>query len=156
MLRIEPAAWRTMVRHACAAYPKECCGILRGAEGDVRQIVEAIPCDNVYAGDQKDRFQVDARQQLAAELREFEDGHMVLGFYHSHPDSGAYFSATDRQNTLSFYSNVVISVRNGEFAGAACFRVDGGRENAIAEEMTYGEDPDPHGAPAVHGRPERG
>lgn len=145
-----------MLRHAESAYPKECCGILRGAEGEIREIVEAIPCDNVYAGDQKDRFLIDPKQQLAAERKEFEDGYQVLGFYHSHPDCGAYFSDTDRQNTLSFYSNVVLSVRNGAFAGAACFRVDSENTKAIPEEITYGENPDPDRAAAVHVRTERG
>jgi proteasome lid subunit RPN8/RPN11 len=155
MIRIDPQAWRVMVQHARMTYPKECCGILRGAEGEVREIVEAIPCENVYTGDQKDRFLVDPKQLLAAEKKEFADGLSVLGFYHSHPDCGAYFSDTDRTNTWSHYSNVVLSVRNGEFADAACFRVNEDRTKAIPEEMSYGEDSDSDRAAAVHGRSER-
>ena len=97
MIRIEPAAWTAMTAHLEAAWPKEGCGILLGKEQDGSRVVsEAVPCRNAYEGEQADRFQLDPKEQIAADRRARELGLDVLGFFHSHPDCDAYFSATDR------------------------------------------------------------
>lgn len=134
MIRIDPEAWRVMVEHARQAYPAECCGLLLGsAEGDHRRMREAVPCRNVWEGDQKDRFRIDPEEQLRVQSGARQRGLDLLGVYHSHPDSEAYFSRTDLENSCPWYANVVLSVRQGEFAGAACFNVDFDQTTATAE-----------------------
>jgi proteasome lid subunit RPN8/RPN11 len=146
MLTITEEAWRTMLAHARAEYPRECCGVLLGTldgDDDVRTATVAVACRNAYEGDRKDRFLVDPGDQLAAQKRARAEDLEVLGFFHSHPDEAAYFSSTDLAHSLHWYSNVVISVRGGEVAGAACFRVDEERTRAEAEALAL---PDEIGA----------
>ena len=35
----------------------------------------------------------------------FKDGYIVVGWYHSHPNLGAYFSATDRSTQRAFFNH---------------------------------------------------
>lgn len=124
-----------MVRHALSCYPRECCGILIGKESEEWRVAEeAVACQNAYEGDQSDRFLIDPKDQLAAQKDSRARGLEVLGFFHSHPDEGAYFSKTDLANHWPGYSNVVLSVRQGAFAEAKCFRVTGFDQTASEEE----------------------
>jgi len=138
MIRIEREAWRVMVDHALACFPKECCGIMIGAvDGDTRTASQAVPCANVYEGDQKDRFQLDPNDQVAAERKARQLGLNVLGFFHSHPNEDAYFSATDLKNSWPWYSNVVVSIRDGRFSGAKSFIASEDQASAAPEELHY-------------------
>jgi proteasome lid subunit RPN8/RPN11 len=139
MIRIEQPAWGVMLEHATRAYPRECCGILLGvetAEGE-REVTVAIPCRNAYDGDQSDRFLIDPEDQFTADRRARADGLDVLGFFHSHPDHGMYFSQTDLKNSWPWYSNIVISIRKGEFDTAGAFRADEGQTAATPEELVH-------------------
>lgn len=141
MLTITEEAWQVMLAHACEAYPRECCGVLLGTlddeSGELRTATVATPCRNAYEGDQSDRFFIDPGDQLAAQKRARAEGLEVLGFFHSHPDDDAYFSATDLANSWPWYSNVVLSVRKGEYAGVACFRADEERTRSEVETLIH-------------------
>ncbi len=127
-----------MREHALASFPKECCGILLGSVDDPRRVcTEAIPCRNAYEGDQKDRFQLDPKDQLAADRRARELGLSVIGFFHSHPNADAYFSSTDLKNSWPWYSNVVMSIWNGEFKDAKAFIANDDQTAADPEELQY-------------------
>ena len=136
MIKIEPAAWETMLAHAVEAYPRECCGILLGTEDspEQRAATAAIRCRNAYEGDQSDRFAIDPKEQLEAVRRARAEGLDVLGFFHSHPDHGMYFSATDLKNSWPWYSNIVISIEKGQFASAGSFRANEDQSLATSEE----------------------
>jgi|WetSurMetagenome_2_1015567.scaffolds.fasta_scaffold355185_1 proteasome lid subunit RPN8/RPN11 len=140
MIQIRNAAWRTLLPHLVSAYPKEGCGLLLGTDGPAGRVaLIAVPSPNAYDGEQKDRFLLEPKVQLSAEKLAREEGLDVIGIFHSHPDCDAYFSATDRENTWSFYSNLVVSIRAGAYADAACFRVDDERTRAIPEEFSIEE-----------------
>jgi proteasome lid subunit RPN8/RPN11 len=139
MIRIEAAAWQVMLDHARAAYPRECCGILLGVEQEDGQRVatSAFPSRNAYEGDQSDRFVIDPRDQVRANLKSRSENIDILGFFHSHPDCDAYFSATDLKHSWPWYSNVVLSIRQGELAGAAAFRASDDQSRSEPEELLY-------------------
>lgn len=105
----------------------------REEAGGRRCATIAVPCRNAWDGDQKDRFLIEPKDQIAAEKRARAEGLDVLGFFHSHPDDEAFFSRTDLENGWPWYTNCVVSVRHGEYAGAACFRVREDRSAADAE-----------------------
>lgn len=134
MIEIESAAWQTMVAHARAAYPKECCGIMTGHEN---KVTVAIPCKNVYQGDQKDRFEIDTADIHRVQRESREKGVDLIGFFHSHPDEGAYFSSTDLKNASPWHAHVVLSIRQGEFREAKAFRVDLDLTASTEEELTW-------------------
>ncbi|MDW8356262.1 MAG: M67 family metallopeptidase, partial [Bryobacterales bacterium] len=122
MISIEPQAWAAMLAHAKAAYPKECCGMLVGsADG---RVTEAVACENVYEGDQRDRFQIRTDDILRVQREAHTGGRHLIGFFHSHPDAEAYFSKTDLANASPWHAHVVLSLQRGEFAGAKAYRVD--------------------------------
>ena len=127
-----------MAGHGKTCFPKECCGIMLGTwDGESREVTLAIPCKNAYDGEQKDRFQLDPRDQLAADRRARELGLSVLGFFHSHPNEDSYFSSTDLANSWPWYSNVVMSIRDGEFAVARSFIANDDQTSAKVEEIDY-------------------
>ena len=139
MIRIEEAAWQAMLSHARNAYPKECCGILLGVEleGGERLVTSAYASRNAYEGDQSDRFLIDPRDQVKANLKSRAEGIDILGFFHSHPDCDAYFSATDLKNSWPWYSNVVLSIRGGEFADAKAFRANEDQSQSEHEKLVH-------------------
>lgn len=138
MLKIEPGPWQAMLDHARAAYPRECCGILLGTlNGESRTVTSAVPCRNAYEGDQSDRFLIHTEDQLAAQKRARVEDLEVLGFFHSHPDCDAYFSATDLKHSWPWYSNVVVSIMKGEFNRAACFRANDDQSASEPEELHH-------------------
>jgi proteasome lid subunit RPN8/RPN11 len=139
MIELTSPAWDVMSRHASACYPNECCGILLGVEDAAgrRTATQAVACRNAYEGEQRDRFTIDPKDQLAAERESRAQGLGVLGFFHSHPDEGAYFSQTDLKNHWPFYSNVVMSVRAGVVVDAKCFRVDVDQTASEEEDLLW-------------------
>ena len=139
MIRIEEQAWQAMLAHAVETYPRECCGVLLGQESETegRTVTEARACRNAYEGDQSDRFLIDPRDQLAAERKARTEGLDVLGYFHSHPDHGMYFSATDLKNSWPWYSNIVLSIRKGVFEEAGAFRANDDQTLATPEELVH-------------------
>ena len=140
MLRIERAPWREMVEHAEATYPNECVGVLLGATQDGQKTVQAaLRMENVMPGSQRERYELDHRQLLAADAEADRRGLEVIGIYHSHPDCDAYFSATDLKNSSPWYSFVVLSIRNGRYDHAGSFLPDADQIRADPEEIILAE-----------------
>ena len=81
----------TLVDHARASAPKECCGLLLG-RGD--EIVEAFRARNV-ADEPRSRFLIDPADHFAGLRAARARGLEVVGFYHSHPASPPEPSARD-------------------------------------------------------------
>jgi proteasome lid subunit RPN8/RPN11 len=80
-----------MIAHARNAAPAECCGVLIGTAD---RIVEAVPTRNI--AESPTRFLIEPRDHIEARRRARGRGLEVVGFYHSHPQSMAEPSATDR------------------------------------------------------------
>jgi proteasome lid subunit RPN8/RPN11 len=120
-----------------AEYPSECCGVLltRDTPAPDRLLMQ---CRNIqdelhakdpvrHPRDSRTAYFIDPTDLLTIGRRE-GDGYRVATIYHSHVDTGAYFSATDRQNALiegePAYPDavyVVLSVIERRVADAAAF-----------------------------------
>jgi proteasome lid subunit RPN8/RPN11 len=81
-----------LLAEACAAQPREACGLLLG-HGD--QIDTIQPCTNVHP-DPERHFEIDPRALIAAHRAAREGGPQVIGYYHSHPSGPPEPSAADR------------------------------------------------------------
>lgn len=126
-LRIAREAWDAIVAHAVAAYPEECCGAMLGAGDEVRL---TVPLANA-AGSRRTRYAILPEELLAA-TREARDQNLrITGIYHSHPDGEAGFSEADLKNCCPWYAFLVLSVREGVFAGAACWRPNAEQTAAV-------------------------
>ena len=147
MIQITDEPWQVMVEHACSTYPIVCCGVMLGttmtaAQPDAspaKEIVRAIPLENVYEGGQADRYEIRPTDLLRAEREARENGLTMLGIYHSHPDCAAFFSKTDLENSCPWYTFLVISVEQGEFKEANCFQPNADCTSAAAEILVIPE-----------------
>jgi proteasome lid subunit RPN8/RPN11 len=61
---------------------------------------------------------------MRAEKKAGEEGLLVLGFYHSHPDAPARPSEYDRQHAWPFYSYVIVSIAKGTPVDMTCWLLD--------------------------------
>ncbi len=125
-----------MVRHAETEYAGECCGVLLGEKGGEGRLVKrAVACVNSSGESRSSRFLIDPEELLEVRQRARTAGLDVIGFYHSHPDRGAYFSESDLRNCWPRFVNIVLSVEQGRFREAKAFRVDEGQSRAEEEEL---------------------
>ena len=76
--------------HASECQPLECCGLLLGTSDHITQ---AVRSPNIAEG--PTRFLLDPRTHIEARRTARNQGLQVIGFYHSHPHSQPYPSATD-------------------------------------------------------------
>ncbi|MBI4876997.1 MAG: M67 family metallopeptidase [Acidobacteria bacterium] len=131
-LCIRPDAWAVMLEHSRSAYPEECCGAMLGQDREVR---EAVPLTNSFAGSRRNRYEIRPEELLAATRAARDRGLRILGIYHSHPGRDAHFSAADLKNSCPWYCFLVLSMRRGEFHHAACWRPN--TAQTAAEEIGY-------------------
>jgi proteasome lid subunit RPN8/RPN11 len=121
-----PADVRERLRElALAAYPREACGLLLGRVESARRLAEVVhPARNLNVERAHDRYELDPRDQLAAERAARDGGREVLGVWHTHPDHPATPSETDRAAAWSGWSYLILSVVRGELADLRSWRLD--------------------------------
>lgn len=114
-------------RHGEDAYPAECCGILLGKfEGDGRRVYSIVPCQNACADGRSTHFVIDPREVIQAQRAGRDLGLEIVGFYHSHPDHPAQWSATDLAEAHWFgCSYVITGVEKGKAAITNSFELTG-------------------------------
>lgn len=82
--------------HGEETYPHECCGALLGkptAEG--WKVNRAIRAGNTRTDSAHNRYNIAPLELVRIERSAREQGLEIAGFYHSHPDHPAQWSATD-------------------------------------------------------------
>jgi len=138
MIRIESEPWAAMVSHARQTYPNECCGAMLGSvDGEQKLVLAAMPLENAYAGAQASRYELRPEDLLSADKAARARRMELIGIYHSHPDSDAYFSTTDLRNSCPWYSFVVLSIQKGEFHHANSWLPNYEQTEAAKEELSY-------------------
>jgi len=100
--------------------PHECCGLLLG-RGDA--VEEVFPGRNVDETPQT-RYVMDPRDQLRAFRLMDERGWDLVGIYHSHPQTDAYPSETDKSRALYPEARyVIVSLREPANPQVRAFRL---------------------------------
>jgi proteasome lid subunit RPN8/RPN11 len=138
---------RQICEQAEAEYPSECCGVIM-TRGDERQVLRFRNMQDEMHRVDPERFPRTGRKAYYVGLEDHRrmDALVAAGFataviYHSHPDAGAYFSATDREQAAPTpkagarsgppprrepvwpgVSYLVVSVVNGQARELAVFR----------------------------------
>jgi proteasome lid subunit RPN8/RPN11 len=79
-----------VIAHAVECRPRECCGILLGTADHISEAVRAA-----NLAESPTRFLIDPKAHIDARQKARARGLHVVGFYHSHPHSPAFPSATD-------------------------------------------------------------
>ncbi len=125
MMYLKPAALDALRRHAEAAYPDECCGVLLGrATGAVREVEAAVAAPNALPdATRREGFVISADTVLAAERLARRCGLAIVGFYHSHPESAPIPSPRDRAGGWAGYSALIVSVADGRCRALRSWRL---------------------------------
>jgi len=149
MLRISQSALEELRRHGEETYPNECCGVLLGkVEGEARRVTSAERCDNTRSDSPQNRYNIDPKELIRIQREARERREDVVGFYHSHPDHPARWSATDLAEAHWIGCSYVITAVEGGLAGRTCsFELAGQSEEEkhfLDEEI----EPFPLAAPA--------
>jgi proteasome lid subunit RPN8/RPN11 len=134
MIQIPKESLDTMITWVQEGYPFECCGIL-GGKADKNEVVSVLPAKNLNEDRKKDRYLMNPADIVKAEKAFRDSKHDILGYYHSHPDHGAYFSETDRANGWPEYFYIVFSVMKGKVEEYKCWRMNKKTEQFEEEEI---------------------
>jgi proteasome lid subunit RPN8/RPN11 len=121
-------------REAERAYPAECCGVLAGRAGEVKEVLRLVPAMNRRTDDPH-RYLIspDDMRLIEAELR--SSGQEVLGSYHSHPDHPAAPSAFDIEQAWPWYSYIIARVEHGRAAELTSWVLDDDRSKMHHEPI---------------------
>jgi proteasome lid subunit RPN8/RPN11 len=127
MVRLKNTCWEEMVKHCREEYPNEACGILAGAEGEVRSVYRMTNLERSpygYSMEPEEQFRV------AKEARGRGEG--LIGTYHSHTHSDPYPSERDIREaydrSLIYF---ILSLRDYHSPCLKAFRIT---EGGVAEE----------------------
>lgn len=125
--------------HAVEGYPHEVVGILAGDRGASR-VARVLPLVNERADSAHNRYRVSGLALLRAEEGLVAEGFDILGYYHSHPDHPAQYSAYDRDHAWPNMSYVITSVREGAIADTLSWRLVEDRSAMDPEPIVIEED----------------
>jgi len=119
-----------MRRHAEAAYPRECCGVLLGnRSGATREVLKVVPCANTRLDSPHRNYGIDPVEVIRIRKDARASGLEIVGFYHSHPDHPARWSPTDLQDAHWIgCSYVISSVEGGKASSTNSFVLGGTTE----------------------------
>ncbi|MFQ5457403.1 MAG: Mov34/MPN/PAD-1 family protein [Myxococcota bacterium] len=149
-MKIPPPMLKAMIAHARESYPSESCGIVIGTPQALSRL---SPCRNIqdelhekdpetYPRSSRDGYSIHP-EDMASVMREArERGEDFRVIYHSHVDTGAYFSEEDKrvatwegEPTYPEVAYVVISVVEGEAKEANIFRWNPGARDFEGESL---------------------
>jgi len=126
-----------MMEHLKSTYPEEGCGFLIG-KGDT--IYAILPAENKSKADKRRGYEISPEDFIKAEKFARSNELEVLGFYHSHPDAGLYFSKRDEEDAWEGYFYIVFSINKEGKGECGCWIK---RENVVEKiefEIKGGED----------------
>jgi proteasome lid subunit RPN8/RPN11 len=130
ILKIARSVYDQLRAHSEMAYPEECCGVLLGQPlSDGWDVTRAVRAQNIRRDSPRNRYEI-APAELVGIMRDASAGGLeVAGFYHSHPDHPAMWSATDLANAHWLgCSYLITQVENGQALATNAFLLCGERE----------------------------
>jgi len=130
VLRLPRAVYDSIRTHGEETYPNECCGALLGnplPEG--WQVVGSVRAGNTRTDSAHNRYNIAPVELVGIERQARGQGLEIAGFYHSHPDHPAQWSATDFAEAHWLgCSYVITSVAKGRAEITNSFRLAGANE----------------------------
>lgn len=133
-LSIVGSCYERIIRHALAAEPHECCGIMVGGasfgETFVRRVVAAT---NSAQGDRCRGYQIDWRSLFETVRMTRKGSDRIVGFYHSHPDGSTRPSWRDLESAWIDHTYLIVSTGGTSAPSVTAWRVIPGY-NTFAEE----------------------
>ena len=130
MLKLNEQVYDAMRHHGEETYPHECCGVLLGrSEDGVNEVEEAVRAGNTRTDSAHNRYHIAPQELVKIQRMGRERGMDIVGFYHSHPDHPAQWSATDFAEAHWLgCSYVIIAVEKGQAQQTNSFLLMGANE----------------------------
>ncbi len=135
MLVIDKNLLVQMFRHAKDDYPNECCGVLIGESYTENSVTGFCKMANTNKQRASYRYLIDAKEHYLVDKKARADGLDIIGFYHSHPNSGACPSAYDCLHAWPAYTYLIISVDECKNTLARAWILSEDSKTLAAEEM---------------------
>jgi len=129
-LHLPRAVYDALRTHGEETYPYECCGALLGApSADGWAVAVAVRAGNTRTDSAHNRYQIAPVELVKIEREARRQGLGIAGFYHSHPDHPAHWSATDLSEAHWLgCSYVITEVAQGKAAVTNSFLLAGATE----------------------------
>lgn len=126
----------TIIAHSIKSLPIEACGLLGGKiEGEKRMVSKVYPMNNV---DQSpEHFSMDPKEQFAVIKDMRANNWVMLGNFHSHPESPSRPSEEDKRLAYDAEASyLILSLLDNEHPVLKSFRIQGGevKEDPIMVE----------------------
>lgn len=120
-----------------AAYPNEGGGFLLGELADNRVVIrDIIQVDNVFAEEEQyHRYAMTPQDWMRLEDEADDRGLVLVGYYHSHPDSPAIPSEYDREHALPNFLYIITSVEMGRASDMRVWKLRADRSVFDREEL---------------------
>jgi proteasome lid subunit RPN8/RPN11 len=130
VLRILAPVFEVLRAHGEETYPHECCGALLGEETPQGWLVRAAArAGNTRTDSAHNRYSISPAELVRIEREARSQGLSIAGFYHSHPDHPAQWSATDFAEAHWIgCSYVITSVTGGKATLTNSFLLAGASE----------------------------
>lgn len=113
---ISKALQATIFAQMSAGYPNEAGGFLIGErDGETVTVLDVIEVENVFeTEEQYHRYAMTPQNWAKMEDEADEQGLVLVGYYHSHPDHPAIPSEYDRVHALPNFVYIITSVQDGK------------------------------------------
>lgn len=121
-----PAA-RRLREHACAAWPREACGLLVQPGRDRRAGALRVEVCRNLAADPGHGYTIDPEVFLRIEHEARATGGAVTGVWHTHPHGDPRPSQRDRDEGWPGWSYLIVGVTRSVVTGLRAWRLDGER-----------------------------
>lgn len=132
---LSPACFSALHKEASQAYPNEACGFILGHCDNATKILAAPN----RAPSPHHAFILSPESLLLAEKTARQANIMVLGIYHSHPDSPAWPSRIDTEQTPAGWWNVILDCYFGTCRTMRSFRKSPDNAALVEEEWKVAE-----------------
>lgn len=131
MITLKKADYEKMLVHAKKELPNEACGLLAGViEGMDKDVEKVYLLTNIDHSDE--HFSLDPKEQFAAIKAMRENGLVLLGNWHSHPESPSRPSEEDKRLAYdSKASYMILSLMELEHPVINAFKI---KENQAEKE----------------------
>lgn len=133
VLNLSEKDYDTMLEHCRLGLPNEACGLLAGTiDGEVKTVKKVYLLTNI--DESNEHFSMDPKEQLAAVKDARTNGWVLLGNFHSHPESPSRPSEEDKR--LAYDSSIeylILSLQDRENPVLKAFGIDKEKNVTIHE-----------------------
>jgi proteasome lid subunit RPN8/RPN11 len=139
-LKMSRSLYDRLRRHGEKTYPHECCGVLLGESDEAGEKVarNIVQCGNTRTDSPANRYHISPSDLVRIQREALLAGHDIVGFYHSHPDHPARWSATDLAEAhWTGCSYVITSVEEGRAALTNAFLLVGEEDGKHFDDEVY-------------------